>query len=93
MAKRNRWKHERRTGLDLVRVWVEGQKNQAEAARVVGMSPQRLWGFLNVEDRGLDPDGARVLARAAGIPFEAVMFKHERICDAVKGADGDEAAA
>lgn len=91
--KRNRWKHERRTGLELVRIWVEGQKNQAEAARLIGMSPQRLWGFLNVDGRGLDPDGSRALARAVGIPFEAVTFKKERICDVMKGAAGDEAAA
>ena len=92
MAKRTAWRNEKRTGLELIRLWVAAQKNQAEAARLLGLSPQRLWGFLHVSARGLDPKGSQTVARIIGLPFEAVVFKDEPVCDVVRRSTDADAA-
>jgi len=85
MAKR-RWQNEKRSGLELIRAWVAQQGSQAEAARLLDLSRQRLWAFLNIKDRGLDDAARRRVAREVGIPLGAVIFKHEPLCDIVEDA-------
>lgn len=88
------WRRERRTGRDLVDVWVSGFESQAEAARKLDMKPQGLWGWLNEPDRGWDRDTCRRVSQETGIPFIALMFKGERVSDLLHDAGKcSEAAA
>ncbi len=84
-----RWQAEDRTGLELVERWSETFKSKAEAARQIclaagPMDPDHFRIWLREPDRRLDPNTGRQVALAVGIPFEAVMFKNERICDLVR---------
>lgn len=85
-SRRTKTRQDQRTGLEAVQRWARDFPSMAEAARSIRvdddpMDPMhfRLW--LREPDRGLRPELARAIALTVGIPFEAVVFKHERMCD------------
>ena len=77
-----------RTGIQAVTQWVTEAGGKAEAARQLGWSRQRLGQWLNDDTRSMKAGSAKHLAMAAGLPIEAVLFKHARITDAVAGRVG-----
>lgn len=79
------WAREKRTGLELLKDWIEREGGPTRAADLLGVSQQRLQNFLRERKRGVRPEFARDIARAAGIPVEAVLFKNEPVRDAIRG--------
>jgi len=77
-------RRERRTGLEFVENWVAEHASKAEAAREMGLDPAHLRIWLLQADRRFDPDTARRVALAVGLPIEALLFKNERICDLLR---------
>lgn len=76
------------TGLARVTEWAdENFRSRAAAARAITLddgrtlAPHYLRLWLTEPARRFDPETARPVAMAVGIPLEAVLFKHERICD------------
>ena len=81
MTEVRNWKRTRRTGLEIVREWVQGYASKAEAAQRLGMEPGHLRIWLNETPRRFTPDTARKVAAVIGIPIDLVLFKNERACD------------
>lgn len=48
------------------------------------MSPSQLNQWLRDPERGADREAERRISNEVGIPLEAIVFKHERICDLVE---------
>jgi hypothetical protein len=70
------WRHEYRTGRELVEDWVDEQESIAEAARILGLGNsgrQRLWAFLRTGAGLGDFDELRT-ALILDIPFRAVVM-------------------
>ena len=70
---------EKRSGDELVRDWVEDMGSIAKAEREAGLTVGNLRVWLHDPDRGLTGDNTRKLARAAGLPTEAVLFRDDPI--------------
>ena len=78
--------HRRQTGLEAVKAWAAGFETRAEAAGHISLDgnpidPRQLTSWMWDPNRGFTPSIARAVALGVGIPIEAVLFKHERICD------------
>ncbi len=74
-------KRDTRTALKVVNGFVAMQDSQADAARQFGVSRQVLNQWLCDETRGFGPLTQRRIALILGLPYEAIDFKHTRICD------------
>lgn len=64
-----------------MREWAEAQGSLAAAAQKIPMKASSFRVWLWEDGRGMGPEKTRAVALAVGIPYEAVEFKHERICD------------
>ena len=71
--------NETRDGDTFVRDYIDHCGTIAEAERKAGLGEGNLRLWLHDPDRRLSADNARKLARAADLPFEAVMFRFDPI--------------
>lgn len=67
------------SAVDLVRDLAAEAGSISAAARELGMKRSHLEGWIREPSRGFRPEVSRRLALAIGIPFEAVVFKHESV--------------
>lgn len=79
-------KRDTRTAVEAVVEWCEEVGSQRAAAEALDVTPQRLNNWINRPEAQLGDEARRAISRAVGIPFEAVAFKLERICDVEKRA-------
>ena len=84
MAKLKAWRDERRTGLRLAQLWVGAFSDATAASASIGMTAGYLRAWLTEPQRTFSAEVGRQVSDAMSIPFDAVMQKHERICDLVR---------
>jgi hypothetical protein len=74
---------DRRTGVELIREWIEEKGGLAEAARLLGWDSNRLWNFIH---RKRSVANARYkslieFSRETGIPLEVVLCRDRPACE------------
>ena len=72
---------EKRTGDAFVRAWAVHCTSVCAAERKAGLTIRHLHNLLNDPSRGLQPENALKLSRAAGVPVEAIIFRWTPIKD------------
>jgi len=70
-----------RTADEFIRQWCESIGSVREASREAGLVANHLHVWFADPDRRLDPKSTEKLAKASGLPFEALYFRWTKIKD------------